>query len=101
MKLNKKMIIMLASVIGVIVVTIIIIMLFVGGGSKKLSYDVIEDKMVAAGESYFLDNEDKLPKEGTDVVDDDTLIEKETSCPCGKCVNSNCEKCEWYLKYYH
>jgi len=75
-KLNKKMIIMLASVIGVVVVLIIIIMLFVGGGNKKLSYDKIEEKIIAAGESYFTDNEDKLPKVGTISVDVDTLVKE-------------------------
>ena len=75
MKLNKKMIIMLASVIGVMVVLIIVIMLFVGGGSKVLSYDDIEAKLLSAGESYFLDNEDKLLADGANVVDDDTLVE--------------------------
>lgn len=74
MKLNKKMIIMLASVIGVIVVLIIVIMLFVGGGSKTLSYSKIEEKIVSAGESYYEDNKDKLPESGTISLDAATLV---------------------------
>lgn len=74
MKLNKKMIIMLASVIGVIVVLIIIMMLFLGGKGKNLSYDKIEEKIVIAAESYYNDNEDELPSSGTKSIDVDTLV---------------------------
>lgn len=74
MKLNKKMIIMMASVLGVIIVLIIILMLFAGGGSKKLSYSELEEKIVSAGQDYFAANPDKLPKSGTDEVDVSTLV---------------------------
>lgn len=74
MKLNKKMIIILASIVGIIVVLIIILMLFVGGGSKKLSYEKIEQKIVAAGESYFIKNEKELPSSGTKTISVDTLV---------------------------
>lgn len=76
MKANKKLIIMLASVVGVIVVLIIIIMLFVGGKSKKLSFEKLEEKILSAGESYFEDNKNKLPEEGTTSVSTDTLVEE-------------------------
>jgi len=75
MKLNKKLIIMLASVIGVIVVLIIVIMLFAGSGSKKLSYEKIEEKIIAAGESYFEDNDEELPDTGTKIIDVGALVE--------------------------
>lgn len=74
MKLNKKMIIMLASVIGVVVVLIIVIMLFVGGGNKTLSYENIEGKLVSAGERYFENHKDKLPDSGSASVDVNTLV---------------------------
>lgn len=72
--LNKKMIIMMASVVGVIIVLIIVLMLFAGGGSKKLDYSKIEDKIIAAGENYYSDHEDKLPKSGTESMDVATLV---------------------------
>lgn len=75
MKFNKKLIIMLASVIGVVVVLIIVIMLFTaGGGTKKLNYDEIEEKILTAGQNYYADNEDKLPETGTISLDADTLV---------------------------
>lgn len=76
MKLNKKMIIMLASVVGVLVVLVIILMLFVGGGSKKLSYEKIEEKLLSAGESYYEDNDGKLPENGSTFVSSDVLVEE-------------------------
>lgn len=76
MKLNKKMVIMLASVIGVIVVFIIVLMLFAGGGSKKLSFEQIEKKLISAAESYYADNEDELPESGTVSIDVDKLVSK-------------------------
>ncbi|MBQ7136607.1 MAG: hypothetical protein IJO43_01360 [Bacilli bacterium] len=77
MKLNKKMIIMLASVVGVLVVLVIILMLFVGGGSKKLSFEKIEEKLLSAGESYYEDNKDKLPDSGSSFVTSDELVEED------------------------
>lgn len=73
---KKKLIYILAGIMGLMIVIIIIVAIVSSIGGKKLSYDKIEDKMQLAAESYFEDNASSLPKEeGKSVtVDSSTLV---------------------------
>lgn len=74
MKLNKKMLIILCSVVATILVFIIVLILVFALRDKSLSFEKIEEKIVSAGMSYYANNPDKLPSEGTITVDTSTLI---------------------------
>lgn len=74
MKFNKKMIIMLCSVVGIIVLIIILMMLFLSGRDKQLEYSEIEERIIFAGKNYYEDNKDKLPEFGTTSISASTLV---------------------------
>lgn len=58
---NKKLIIITSSVVGVIVLLLIVLWLITIFGGKKLSYEQVEEKIVAAAEKYYKDNPTMLP----------------------------------------
>lgn len=58
---NKKLIIIGSSVIGAIVLLLIVLWLISIFGGKKLSYEQVEEKIVAAAEKYYKDNPTMLP----------------------------------------
>lgn len=58
---NKKLIIIGSSIIGVIVLVLIILWLISIFGGKKLSYEQVEEKIVASAEKYYKDNPTMLP----------------------------------------
>lgn len=74
MKLNKKMLITLCSVVAAILVLIIVLILIFTLRDKTLSFERIEEKIVSAGMNYYNDHKDLLPASGTTTVDTSTLI---------------------------
>lgn len=74
MKLNRKMLIIMASVVGAILVIMVIMLLLAGGKSKNLSYAELENKIVSAGQRYFKDKPAELPNAGSLEISTDTLV---------------------------
>ncbi len=77
MKFNKKMLIILCSVVAIILFIMVIAIIFVGGSSKVWSYATMEEKIILAGKKYYNDNKEELPEFGTTSVDVSTLVSRE------------------------
>ena len=60
-KVDKKIIIMFGVMIAIVLVIIIALIVLSLSGGGTLSFEKIETKLVSAAESYYDDNEDKLP----------------------------------------
>lgn len=60
-KVDKKIIIMFSVMIAIVLVIIIALIVLSLSGGGSLSFEKIETKLVSAAESYYDDNEDKLP----------------------------------------
>ena len=76
MKFNKKMVIMLCTVIAVFLFIIVLAMIFTSGSNKIWSYSTMENKIIVAGKNYYSDNKNELPETGTVSIDVSTLVAK-------------------------
>jgi len=76
MKFNKKMLVMLCSVMAIILLIVVIAIIFAGGSNKVWSYATMEEKIILAGKKYYADNKNELPENGTTSIEVSALISR-------------------------
>lgn len=74
---DKRMLYMMAAVIGIIILVIVIIAIIANVSGKNLSYEKIEEKMETAARKYYQSKENELPSTNgkTVTVSAQTLVE--------------------------